>query len=606
MGWIHFNGSCSKSGGCPGGLDTYGVGYWPDPVGIEQQINIIDQNYNNDTVSYLPSDNSLGFVKWDGSKYDGETVYFEAVLNDGVSWGRIRNDTDLSSVLSNNTNYTARIKLDTNCYASLYSEAGVQVAASEISASTASACFIKAARLIIIQAGATKITKTVTMIEVGDADSTSETSMTQLQDKKIYLYDNDQFDPEPTAYFEASLKASCGYGSTQYATSSPQTVESVVFGVDYNDWTNPTNATSSNDIRAEVTVGKATEDFSDYLKATNFDFSSIPGSAIIDGIKVRIERHDAGLDNDEIEDIHLYLVKAGTIQDGGDDKAIVDTGWPGTDTYQDYGGPSDLWSLSWELSDITNSGFGAALQIFEDSVPGQGNETARVDHIEITVAYREPAPGCLAQAELYNKSNRTIVAGSSISTGSTDWALVRGTSPLSTNWDTVVDDEYVIRISNDTSGASTYIANAKIILEQIDSGGVIDKVEMVHQYINTKASESAGAWTVQNFNNFYNANNFSGGVFSYYFEATLKNNTSTSAGRLSPGDLGAVGGSFADWTRSSSAGITLVDDTNYDSEIQYADVSTSWLVIRASGLRPVIAPYIIENIIKIEGDIKFD
>lgn len=248
VGWIHFSGSCSESGNCPGGEDTYGVIY--PTIGIEQQINIIDQNYNNDTASYLPNDNSLGLIKWDGSKYSGEAVYFEAVLNDGTSWGRIRDDTDLAGVLSDNTNYTVRIKLDTNCYASLYSKAGVQVAASEISTSTAS-------------------------------------------------------------------------------------------------------------------------------------------------------------------------------------------------------------------------------------------------------------------------------------------------------------------------------------------------------------------WTAQNFKNLYNADNFSGGTFTYYFEATLKDNTSTSATRLNPGSLGAVGGSFADYTRSSSTSITLVDDTDYDSEIKYADVSTSWLVIRALGLRSG-APYIIENIITIEGDIKFD
>ena len=614
VGWIHFSGSCSESGNCPGGEDTYGVIY--PTIGTEQQINIIDQNYNNDTAGYLPNDNSLGLIKWDGSKYDGESVYFEAVLNDGTSWHRIRDDTDLSSTLSDNTNYTVRIKLDTNCYASLYSEAGAQVAASEISTSTASDCFIKAARLIIVQSNATEITKTVTMIEVGDATSTEQTSMTQLQDKKIYLYDHDQFDPEPTAYFEASLKTSCGYSNTiTWATSSISSATGVedTEGSDDADWTGHANVYSSDASRAEISLGKNFVKYSYYLKANGTAFSAVPATAQLQGVQVRIERSYTIVDgaDDTIRDEKMYLVKADAIQGTWTNKADTVTDWPAqaSESYAYYGGATDKWggASNLTISDIKNSNFGVAIKA--NLIVGAGEDKqidAKINHIEIAVAYKAQNIGCAACAELYNKTNSAVVAGSSISTTSTSWVLVRGASALSTDWDTDSDDEYVVRIRNDTSGASTYIANAKIILEQIDPGGVIDKVEMVHQYINTKASESAGSWTAQNFKNLYNADNFSNGTFTYYFEATLKDNTSTSAARLNPGSLGAVGGSFADYTRSSSTSITLVDDTDYDSEIQYADVSSSWLVIRALGLRPVIAPYVIENIITIEGDIKFD
>ena len=47
---------------------------------LEQQINIVDQEYSSTTVSYAPTNGSLGWVKWDGSKYSNETLYFEVVV----------------------------------------------------------------------------------------------------------------------------------------------------------------------------------------------------------------------------------------------------------------------------------------------------------------------------------------------------------------------------------------------------------------------------------------------------------------------------------------------------------------------------------------------
>ena len=48
---------------------------------LQEQINIIDQTYTTTTTSSTaPSDNSLGIVNFDGTKYTGDTAYFEAVI----------------------------------------------------------------------------------------------------------------------------------------------------------------------------------------------------------------------------------------------------------------------------------------------------------------------------------------------------------------------------------------------------------------------------------------------------------------------------------------------------------------------------------------------
>ncbi|MBU1110106.1 glycosyltransferase, partial [Patescibacteria group bacterium] len=63
------------------GASCTGGGAGGTSVTIEQQINIIDQVYTSTTTeTFLPTDNSLGLILWDGTKYNGASVYFEAII----------------------------------------------------------------------------------------------------------------------------------------------------------------------------------------------------------------------------------------------------------------------------------------------------------------------------------------------------------------------------------------------------------------------------------------------------------------------------------------------------------------------------------------------
>lgn len=148
------------------------------------------------------------------------------------------------------------------------------------------------------------------------------------------------------------------------------------------NWNTPTGATASDDGYANVTLTSLDEE-SDYLQATNFGFS-IPGGATIDGIVVEVERHET---ISQINDAEFRILKGGSIT--GDNKPSA-VEWPLSDTYQSYGGSSDLWGLSWTVADINASDFGTALAVTNS---GGSTTTANVDHIRITVHY---TPGASA------------------------------------------------------------------------------------------------------------------------------------------------------------------------------------------------------------------
>ena len=179
----------------------------PDPA-IEQQINIIDQNFPTTSTTDTPTDNSLGLVNFDSANYSGDTVYFEAVIVCGScsggnaqasatlytsggsaittvsttasSWTRVRS----ASVSLSAGNYTVRLKLD----------------------ATSGTARIVAARLIIAQSDATNITNTQTQIEVGNNETiTTDTTVVVLTDKKLWLYTSGSYDGTVTTTFGATV-----------------------------------------------------------------------------------------------------------------------------------------------------------------------------------------------------------------------------------------------------------------------------------------------------------------------------------------------------------------------------------------------------------------
>lgn len=163
-----------------------------------------------------------------------------------------------------------------------------------------------------------------------------------------------------------------------------------VTGVGSISWTNPSNAASSNNVKATATLNPSQQ--TNYLQATNFGFS-IPSGATIDGIVVEIECSASFFGP---KDIVVKLVKGGTIS--GTNTVNTNYWSDSSDMYLSHGSSSNLWGLSWTDSDINSSSFGVAISAINASV--KFSSQATIDHIRITVYYTASS-GPITNALLY-------------------------------------------------------------------------------------------------------------------------------------------------------------------------------------------------------------
>lgn len=155
-------------------------------------------------------------------------------------------------------------------------------------------------------------------------------------------------------------------------------------------WSSPNNVFLSDNQRATVILSN--DQISNYLVATGFDFSAIPDNATITGILVNIERSEEGLSTRAgIFDYAVHIVQGGTIS-ATENKADISTAWPNSanENYASYGGVADLWGISWTTAQIKSANFGVAISAQNRKISGHpagANESARIDHITITVEY---------------------------------------------------------------------------------------------------------------------------------------------------------------------------------------------------------------------------
>lgn len=119
------------------------------------------------------------------------------------------------------------------------------------------------------------------------------------------------------------------------------------------EWTNPDNAKTSNDVRAQSGVEQST--YSDWLRCTNFGFDAddIPAGATIVGIEMKLERK--AIINNYVFDSAIYLRDAGG--QTGDNK-ITFTVWTNADVEEIHGDSTDDWNAGLSDSDVRAITFG--------------------------------------------------------------------------------------------------------------------------------------------------------------------------------------------------------------------------------------------------------
>lgn len=141
-------------------------------------------------------------------------------------------------------------------------------------------------------------------------------------------------------------------------------------------WTNPGNASGSDDIYATATPGAGQE--THYLVATNFGFA-VPGGATITHIKVEIE---AAADQvNAVIDWEVLLVLGGMVFSGVNVASGAALGT--VDTVRTYAGNALYWSVAGFTPAIVNDAtFGVAVRYKNTSGAGR---TVLVDSIKLTV-----------------------------------------------------------------------------------------------------------------------------------------------------------------------------------------------------------------------------
>src|SRR3990167_3934145 len=607
------------------------------PPTIEQQINIVDRTYSTNSGTYGPSDNSLGIFHWDTERYSGATLYFEANISGNCGQpfyaaihtlgGSIVTDSAVNTAnaaitrvrsgsftLTDNTDYTVLVRQN----------------------ACASNGTIKAARLIIIQSDATKITDTQTQIEVGNNETTTQTSYTNLTDKKIYRYDATVFNPAPTttAYFDATLSNDTA-GQTAYAalytdgaSCTSQVTDSEV-SVTGTTWTliRSSQLTLADDTDYSVCIKTSANTARIANAKIILDQTAAGGITALETVQQQVNtlNTDSGTTYDSDMDYLNFFnpdlatsqrsFAGGTLTYNFEATMKVSAGTGevrlknDTDGTAISGSELSSTSTSYELkrtaSPITanlpqypqNSG-----KNLDTQVKNTAGTTSVANSWLIVQVSNLATGGVTAYADLYDTTSGQV-ANSEVTTTSSSWTLVRSNALTLTS-----GHEYVVRLSSSNNGAAIHLANAKIILDQTAAGG-ITALETVQQQVNTLNTDSGTTYdSDMDYLNFYNPDlnttqrSFAGGTLTYHFEATMKVSAGTGEVRLKNDTDGtAISGSELTSTsltyelkRTASpitanlpqhpqnSGKNL--DTQAKNTAGTTSVANSWLIVQVSNL----------------------
>jgi hypothetical protein len=196
-----------------------------------------------------------------------------------------------------------------------------------------------------------------------------------------------------------------------------------VAGVGSEPWVNPNEISTPGSSYASVTLYQGHRS-SNYLQGTQYGFNIGPEMEIL-GIELTINRMS---NSANFYDSEVRLVRNGTVV--GDNNADTTNAWPNSFNTSVYGGPTDLWGLTWTPADIGAQDFGVALSVYR-SDNGASHRYAEVDSLQITVYYGNTTTTSLEcgdgspvmyGGELLCVMTVSQVAGEMTPTGTVNWS----------------------------------------------------------------------------------------------------------------------------------------------------------------------------------------
>ena len=136
-----------------------------------------------------------------------------------------------------------------------------------------------------------------------------------------------------------------------------------------------------------------------YLVARDLT-TSIPDGATVNGIEIIIQRRETATDATTWADDAVFLIKGLAIQDAADNKAVA-TAYTTSDASVTYGGPADLWGVTWTAAEINAVGFGVAISVGVSTDDGESTSVPEVDLISAVIYYTAAAVTTKKQAAAF-------------------------------------------------------------------------------------------------------------------------------------------------------------------------------------------------------------
>lgn len=470
---------------------------------LEQQINILNGEFYHSYTTPSPTDNSLGLIHFDSSEYTGATVYFEVVIRcsdclDGNNQvvAQLYNDAGnpITTLTATGNQYqrvrSGSLVLPTDDYT-----VRTRVDADEGTA------YIKAARLIIDQ-NANPLTETQSQIEIGHYENTSSATATTLSAPKYYLFDADQYDGTVNAYFEATFRTSGNDQQTAYSFTS--------YDIGGEEWeSNPGQMANGTTVNYASTATDGQVQRLTGNAASSTDIGQINSVELI--------THGYQINGSDGQ-VTLRPVFSGTT-DGTGTYIFTpneDLGNAAVSSYYDITADPQA-PTTWTWSDIDNLDIDV-----EFNQGASGSNEAFISLVQVRVSYEDNSQ--VAYVELYNRTDSQVVA--TLSSSDNDYQRSRS-SALSTNWDTTNDDEYEVRHYTSNAANPTYLANAKIIIDQTNLGG-LQKTEVIHHMITSARPQTSTIYSQDTFINRYSSANYnSTNSVEVFLEAVMKTSAQT-------------------------------------------------------------------------------
>jgi len=185
-----------------------------------------------------------------------------------------------------------------------------------------------------------------------------------------------------------------------------------------NDWVTPGAVTADDGTTASCTAASYdSPDQTFVLKATGFDFSSIPDGSTINGVTCRVNAwYASGQGSGSLDLCQLLDVSAAKVGTNQCSTAVALT--TTTSTVITKGSASDLWGNSLTAAWVKDPDFGVALGVLATAA----NADVFIDYVTLEIDYTAPAPtGTLA----------TTLAGATLAASGTETIPGTASSTLS-------------------------------------------------------------------------------------------------------------------------------------------------------------------------------